>query len=276
MSQKIKYISRLKDDFDTVICGVNGVITEGLQINVAAIDALIKMYQSGKRIMLASNLSLRVNDLFGLLKSSGVPMNIFYAMITAGEIAHFYLQNSDSLGRCYYNLTSSASKVMHGLDYQETSLLEEAQFLLVETKPEFIDVESQQAVLDFALRQKLPLICVGNNTSVMLNRHVVGAGAGAVAEQYALRGGKVFSFGKPDVRIASYLTENISDFKKNRCLIIGDCMSTDIRLGHNFKSQTLLLTNGVHQIANASSAQIDELQANYGLHVDYYTETLQW
>lgn len=276
MSQKIKYISRLKDEFDTVICGVNGVIADGTQLNAASLDALIKMYQSGKRVMLASNLGLRVSELFDWLKSAGVPMNIFYAMITAGEIAHFYLQNTVSLGCCYYNSASIPSKVMRGLNYRETQLINKADFILVETGVYSLNVEAQMPVLEQALRKNIPLICVGNNTSVMGDNGQVYAGAGALAEQYALLGGKVLPFGKPDVRIASYLTENISGFQKSRCLIIGDCMATDMRLGHNFKASTLLLTTGVHQLVDVKSSQMDALQADYGLHVDYYTEALQW
>ena len=59
-------------------------------------------------------------------------------------------------------------------------------------------------------------------------------------------------------------------------MVIGDCMATDMRLGNAFKAKTLLLTGGVHQLADAQSQQIDVLSANYGLHVDYYTENLQW
>lgn len=276
MSQKLKYISRIKDEFDTVICGVNGVIMRGSQIDAAALGTLIKMYQSGKRVMLSSNLSLRVGELFGLLKSAGVPMNIFCAMITAGEIAHFYLQNASSLGRCYYNMTSLPSKMMFGLNYQETRLLDKAHFVLAETVAEGINVEAQMPVLEQALRRGLPLVCVGNNTSVVSDNGQICAGAGALAEQYALLGGKVLSFGKPDVRIAAYLTENIADFQRSRCLVIGDGMATDMRLGYNFKAQTLLLTSGVHQLSADLGTQINELQANYGLHVDYYAETLQW
>ena len=275
MSQKIKYISRLRDEFDAVICGVNGVVLNGTKVDAAAVDALIKMYQSGKKVMLASNLSFRVIDLFCLLKEAGVPMNIFYAMITAGEMTHFYLQNTDDLGHRYLNLTSRPSELMRGLPYAETRLPDNADFVLAETTVDGIALQACMPVLDQALRRQLPLLCVGNNTSVVTDGGLR-EGAGAVAEQYALLGGQIIPFGKPDVRIAAYLTENIANFSSDRCLVIGDCMATDMRLGNAFKAKTLLLTGGVHQLVDAQSQQIDVLSANYGLHVDYYTENLQW
>ena len=97
MSKIIKHISRIRDEFDTVICGVNGVICNGLNFFPESAEALIKLYQSGKKIAVASNSGMRVQDLFLLLKRHGLPMNIFYAMITAGEIAHFYLKNQTSI-----------------------------------------------------------------------------------------------------------------------------------------------------------------------------------
>ena len=49
MSKIIKHISRIRDEFDTVICGVNGVICNGLDFFPESAEALIKLYQSGKK-----------------------------------------------------------------------------------------------------------------------------------------------------------------------------------------------------------------------------------
>ena len=117
MNLKVKYLSRINDEFDTVICGVNGVIMHGEDVYKESIDALIKLYQSGKKVMLASNSGWRVKDLYYILKRKNVPMNIFYAMITAGEVAHFYLKNNKNLGHSYYNLTGKNLFVMPELDY---------------------------------------------------------------------------------------------------------------------------------------------------------------
>lgn len=92
MNSLIKHISRIRDEFDTVICGVNGVFTDGQKVFPESVDALTKLYQSGKKIALASNSGLRVQNLFWHLKRCGMPMNIFYALITAGEIAHYYFK----------------------------------------------------------------------------------------------------------------------------------------------------------------------------------------
>ncbi|MBR1601291.1 MAG: HAD hydrolase-like protein [Alphaproteobacteria bacterium] len=276
MSQKLKYISRVKDEFDSVICGVNGVFMYGNKVDAESLQTLIKFYQSGKKIALASNSSLRVRDLYYLLKRNDVPMNIFYAMITAGELAHFYLKNTHDLGHSYYNLSGFNTTIVNGLNYEKADSIVMADFILAQTDYEGVDETSVMPILEQALHLNLPMLCVGNNTSLVGSKGVV-SGMGAIAERYAIMGGKqVIPFGKPDVRIASYLVEGIPAFSKERCLVIGDCMSTDMRMANNFGVKSLLLTNGVHQMGYNVEQQLEELSGSYGLNIDYYAEALRW
>ena len=203
-------------------------------------------------------------------------MNIFYAMITAGEIAHFYLKNRHDLGRMYYELSSSDSGIMRGLGYERADSIVMADFILAQTDYNGIDEDKIMPILEQALHLKLPMLCIGNNTSLVGTRGIV-SGIGAVAERYAMMGGKrVVPFGKPDIKIASYLTEGMPGFNKEKCLVIGDCMSTDMRMANNFGAKSLLITNGVHQMEGNTEQKIDELSGSYGLNIDYYMECLRW
>ena len=275
MSQKLKYISRIKDDFDVVICGVNGVFMRGEKIIPCSVETLIKLYQSGKKIALASNSGFRVRDLYYLLKRCDVPMNIFYAMITAGEIAHFYLKNNRSLGKTYFNLTGEKSSAMEGLNYTMTDSMVMADFILAETYGSGLDMQKVSYELEQALHLRIPMVCVGNNTSIVTDSGIM-ASVGTAAEKYAMMGGEIIPIGKPDVRIAAYLTEKTAGFDKKRCLVIGDCMSTDMRMANAFGAQTLFLTQGVHITTGNADKHVDDLSNNYGLNVDYYMEKLQW
>lgn len=275
MSQRLKYISRIINEFDTVICGLNGVILRGLNVDSDNLNALIKIYQSGKKIMLASNCGWRLQDLFCFLKKNGVPMNIFYAMITAGEIAHFYLKNIKSLRRKYYHLAPLTANLMSGLDYQKVDDVNDADFIVATTDLNGFTDEYYQQILVQALHCRLPLLCIGNDT-ILATSAGIRKGAGTIAEQYAMMGGTIIPFGKPDIKVAAYLCEDIKNFSNSRCLVIGDAMSTDMRLGNLFGTKTMLLTGGIHQISNPTDEQINRLSADYGLNVDYYAEKLQW
>ena len=275
MNSLVKHISRIRDEFDTVICGVNGVLTDGQNIFDKSADTLVKLYQSGKKIALASNSGLRAHELFAELKHGGLPMNIFYALITAGEIAHFYIKNQKNTGHTYYSLLAQDSHVLNGLDYKKADSVVFADFLIAEQSPQHIETKIMAPILEHAVNLNLPLICVGNDTSVQ-SSHGIKQSAGAIAEQYALMGGKIVSFGKPDLRIALYLTESLPNFDVSRCLFIGDGMATDMRLSNNFGAKSLLITSGINQLTGDLVKQTDELSTGFGLNVDYCMENLQW
>lgn len=275
MNSLIKHISRIRDEFDTVICGVNGVFTDGQKVFPESVDALTKLYQSGKKIALASNSGLRVQNLFWHLKRCGMPMNIFYALITAGEIAHYYFKQQKNAGSTYYSLVSENCCALNELDYEKVDSVLMADFLIAEQSEKGAEIAELMPTLEQAAGLNLPLLCIGNDTSV-LTPQAVKTAAGAVAEQYAMIGGKIISFGKPDLRIAAYLTENLPNFDVSRCLFIGDNMATDMRLGNNFGGKNLLITSGIHQLSGDLIKQTDELSTGFGLNVDYCMEKLQW
>lgn len=275
MVKTLRHISRIKDDFDCVICGTNGVITDGKNIFPEAADALNHLYLDGKKIVLATNLGLRVTELFEFLKNAHFPVHIFQAMITAGEIAHYSLKNRNDLGTMYYPLAQNAGGIMQGLKYQKTESVVMADFILAETTAENLDLAENDNILEQALNLRLPMVCVGNNT-LMMSENGVQNSVGSLAEQYALMGGNIITFGKPDIRIAKYLTEKMDDIKPERCLVIGDNMATDMKMGVNFKAQTLLICSGIHQIDETDTQKLNDLSLNFGLDIDYATESLQW
>jgi len=275
MDRPLRHISRIRENFDTVICGVNGVLTDGRNFFRENIETLIKLYQSGVNIALASNSGLRARDMFMLLRRGGVPMNIFYALITAGEIAHFYLKNKDGVGKSYFPLAENISGIMSGLAFSRAQTPVLSDFILAETTNEGLNAAENMPILEQALNLRLPLLCVGNDTQILTPEGVKDS-VGCLAEQYAMLGGKIISFGKPDLHIVSYLTEQLADFQPERCLCIGDSMATDMRMGNHAGMRNLLLTGGVHQLVEKDMRQVEELCVGYGLNVDYCMEKLVW
>ena len=163
---------------------------------------------------------------------------------------------------------------MQGLKYQKTDSPVLADFILAETTAENLESEENLRLLEQAINLKLPMICVGNNTLMMFGDKVQ-VSVGSLAEQYALMGGKIITFGKPDIKIIKYLTENLN-VKPERCLVIGDNMATDMKMGANFKAKTLLICSGIHQIKNDIEQKTEELSLNFGIDIDFAMENLQW
>ena len=274
-------ISRLIGPYDGIVCGFDGVLTKGNGISSDGLKALQNAHQTGKEIVILSNSVLRVAEIAEMLSDVSFNLKNLRAIITAGEVLHYKLKNSEQFGKKYYNLgTVAAESVFAGLNYQKVDDLGQADFLFVgDVDPFKTSAEEYKPVLQEALSLRLPLICVGTDVS----RHKDGEvclSAGAIAEQYAFLGGRIMTFGKPDQDLLLYAKEAFSD-KVSKILLIGDSFSSDIRSATVLHADTLLISKGIHMhtlgegyIPDVQKAR--QLSFNYDIYPDYLISGLRW
>ncbi len=252
MIKPIVNISKVMDAYDGILCGWSGVLYNGVSILPEAWEALVGLRKNGKKIVLLSNTACRVEEIVTQLYRAGFSPRLFEAVVTAGEIVHQLLSVPDGscrqLGRCYYNLGAADDNgVFAGLDYVEVPDPAQADFLYagrLETGPgktteDYLDVLSHGASLN------LPLLCVGNDTSGPFGDEAVLA-SGALAEQYAVLGGRIFTVGKPDLQVMEYALAALGSVERKRILMIGDSIATDIRGAAAAKLSGCLVSKGVH------------------------------
>ena len=67
---------------------------------------------------------------------------------------------------------------------------------------------------------------------------------GAIAENYAILGGRILTLGKPDVRIMQYALEGID--KTGDLIVIGDNVATDIKSASLLGFDSVLISKGRH------------------------------
>ena len=142
MIKPIVNISKIIDNFDVALCGLDGVLYDGEVFKRDAINALISLKRNGKKIILLSNTPMRLEHLFNLLYENQISPLLFDNIVTMGEVLHYKLQSPSaeyqSLGRVYYNLSGDdTAEAFSGLNYQSTENYEQADFLYVArpTKP---------------------------------------------------------------------------------------------------------------------------------------------
>ena len=103
MIRPIVNISKIIDNYDAVIVGFRGVLTEGDSIKQDAVNALVNIRKAGKRIVLCTNSALRSTQIADFFVSYKVPLKVFDALVSAGEILHYKLkfpnQEFNSLGK---------------------------------------------------------------------------------------------------------------------------------------------------------------------------------
>lgn len=277
-------ISKITDNFDSIICGYNGVLSKGDNINAEALNALSKCILSGKEVIILSNSYKRVKDIADMIKETDAQvLQSLKSIITAGEILHYKLKHPQSLGisgKRYYNLGSKdANNIFDGLDYQEVSDISQADFIFMGAVKNQEDViENYVSELEYAVSVGMAFLCVGNDTATYKNGEIC-IGAGAVAEQYALLGGKVITIGKPDTKVLHYATESLTH--KDKILIIGDSFTTDIKSSKFVNAETVLISKGIHvnflgegYIPDVQKAR--DMAQDYEVYPDYIMSGLRW
>ena len=151
-------------------------------------------------------------------------------------------------------------------------------FVAQPTQP--IDLAAMSDVLSHCAGMQIPMLCLGAENSTFIDGEI-SSSAGAVAEQYAILGGKIILLGKPDKIFIDYALENITDIDRKRIIMIGDSLPVDIKAADSANISSLLISKGIHvnylgegYIPDVSKAK--ELSANFNTFPDYVISSLRW
>ncbi|MGH6717747.1 MAG: TIGR01459 family HAD-type hydrolase, partial [Alphaproteobacteria bacterium] len=197
-------LAALVDRFDACLLDQWGVVHDGSRPFPGVVACLERLKAAGKRVLMLSNAPRRAAESEARLVALGVPAGLVDGAVTSGEAVHQALaRRADpafaALGRRYVHLgrVDGSDDVLVGLPLVRVDDPDDADFLVVANLPHRTDdLAVYDPVLDRAAARGLPMVCA--NPDVF----VVHAGrtepcAGAVAERYKARGGRVLYRGKP-------------------------------------------------------------------------------
>lgn len=281
MIRPIVNISKVIDDFDTVVLGLRGVLTDGIRLKPEALNAIIQMKKHKKNLVLITNSAERVLSIANFFTENGFPAEWFDVIISSGEILHYKLKAKTNefkaLGSKYY-LIGKYDDALKGLDYEQVDNIAYADFLYVSSVNDVDDsLNTYLPLLEHAASLSIPFVCVGNEKSTFMDDKVCLAPA-ALAEQYAVLGGKIISVGKPDVKIFNYALDGID---KSKILFIGDNITTDIKGAESAKISSVLVSKGVHinflgEGYIPDVAKTRELTDNFNVTPNFAISNLRW
>ncbi len=284
MIKPIVNLSKIAGDYDTFVFGFNGVLYDGKNILPDVEKCLKTLASMKKKIVIVSNSHLRIGEIVGILKNNNVDVNMLSNIVTSGEILHYklkYAQNEyEAIGTKYYHLGNKTHKsVFYGLDFEEVNKIEDAHFVYmseVSSASDSLDV--YKPVLEQAVSLGLPFVCAGNDTSCFIDSKLA-LSSGAIAENYAILGGRILTIGKPDVRIMQYALEGLDQV--GNILIVGDNVATDIKSASLLKLDSVLISKGRHVNFLGEGyipdvAKTRELSNNYDVSPNYVISALRW
>jgi len=278
-------ISKIIDNYKNIICGFNGVLSKGNNINIEALNALSKCIMNKKQVVILTNSYLRVKNIVELIREVDNDfLNSLTSVISAGEVLHYMLKNPQKMslkGKKYYNLgLKETNSVFEGLDYKQVNDIARADFIfLAAVKNETDTIDTYMQELEYASSLGLDFLCVSNDVATYKNGEIC-LGSGAIAEQYALFGGHVITVGKPDIKIFEYAKECFSNANE-KILIIGDSFTTDMKVSNFLNADTILISKGIH-VNFLGEGYIPDVEKtrnmaqDYEVYPDYVMSGLRW
>jgi HAD superfamily hydrolase (TIGR01459 family) len=250
--QLIRGIGVLAPRYDGFILDLWGVIHDGVAPLPGAIECLRRLIEAGKRVVLLSNAPRRSDDVIERIFRIGVPGGLYHAVMSSGEEAWRHLARRDdpfyvALGRrCLHIGSERDTGIQEGLGLELVETAHEAEFIL-NTGPAGWDdrLEDYAPILRQALARGLPMVCA-NPDLVVMHGSRLALCAGALAEWYEERGGRVRWHGKPFGSVYDICLDLLGIYDRSRILAVGDSLRTDIAGAAGAGIDSVLIVGGIH------------------------------
>ena len=240
----------LADQFDAFFIDQFGVLMDASGPYPFAIDAVKRLSEYDKPIVLLSNSGKRAEKNCARLERLGFELSSLTAVITSGEVAYWIIKNKfeDSVfiqPKIYLISRDADTSPIDGLSCKIAKNTDEADYLIIagsesDRKP----LSYYTSILEPMANKGVPAFCT-NPDLVMLTPNGTSFGAGLIAKEYEEMGGSVTWFGKPHPLIYKFALNKIPKIKPHNVLCIGDSVEHDIKGSFNANCSSALVKTGI-------------------------------
>ena len=274
-------LSNLASRYDTVLCDVWGVIHNGTAIYADAARALELFRGHGGSVILVSNASRLGPVVAEDLEKLRFPVSAYDALITSGDITRDYIARRPNCS-VFDVGPGDARPIIEGLNARLTSL-QEADIAITSGAFDDDRLDDLQPVLTEMQAKDLLLLCANPDVVTELGGRRVQC-SGAVGERYAELGGRVIYAGKPQAPIYEHCLAVATELRetsvsRDRVLVIGDSLRTDIAGAAANGFDSLFILGGIHAVelgSNPTLSSIAKLLDLSGLIPTAIAQRLVW
>lgn len=245
-------LREIATDYDGYLVDLWGVLHDGVRPYAGATECLQALARAGKRVVILSNAPRRAAEVRARTAAIGIAETLYEDLVCSGEETWRELREwrdpfYASLDRRFYPIMAARDLgMLDGLAIEPVPTIEAASFIL-NTGVEGPDdgVAAFEPLLDRARARDLPMICANPDLVVIRGgeREIC---AGAVAEAYERRGGRVRYHGKPHPGVYARCFERLAPLPASRILAIGDSLRTDIAGAGAAGIASLFILDGIH------------------------------
>ena len=249
----------LADQFDAFFIDQFGVLMDASGPYPFALDAIKRLSEYNKPIVLLSNSGKRAIENCERLERLGFDLNLFTAVITSGEVAYWTIKNKIEDGnfikpKIYLISRDLDTSPIDGLSCEIAKYTDEADYLIIAgSESDRKALSYYTSLLEPLATRGVPAFCT-NPDLIMLTPNGTSFGAGLIAKEYEKMGGSVTWLGKPHPSIYKFALNKIPEINSKKVLCIGDSVEHDIRGSFNANCSSALVKTGI-----AATKQEEEL-----------------
>lgn len=290
-------VSSLANQYDLFFIDLWGVTHNGKTPFPEALECYQNLNKEGKSVFILSNAPRMPEAAIKRLSEMGVSRDLYHDLHTSGFECHKNLRDREddfykTLGTRLYHIGPERDRNLFTPleEYTAVNNIDDADFILL-TGTDAWDrtLESYQEELEKALERDLPLVCANADKRVMYGDEIVLC-SGAIATHYQSMGGKMRQHGKPDAEIYQLLHERAQkaldkEVSKDRILMIGDSLATDIAGANAYGIDSLFVLSGIHggellsdfkKDTDTFNKSLKELGKQYNAAPTYVMEKMYW
>lgn len=277
-------ILELKDEFDIFIFDIYGVLWDGKKVIPNSLETLAVLKAAGKKVMLLSNSTQVTSQMEEGNARRGFIKGLHYDEgVSSGALAHLVFSN-DERELKYYQFAKPNPLLFEESCYEEVETPEEADFIYIgvpqiEQDGQWQDVLTIEPFQEELQRYKelgKTLVCANPDLKAhekTFEEAVIRQGG--IAAYYQQLKGDVACFGKPYANIFEHTLQEEAT-PKERILMIGDTLGTDILGGNNFGIKTALTQTGIsfEDMQKEGVADIEAYAEKLGIIPTYYVKSI--
>lgn len=242
----------LLTQYDVIFCDIWGVVHNGLTAFDGACAALAKFRAGGGTVILVSNAPVPKRRVAETLETRNVPASAWDDIVSSGDIALAHVSERKFERLHCIGPQDRDEAFFRALTARSAPLAESEAIICTGLNFDRSEVpDDYRGLLAQALERRLPFVCANPDFVVDVGGTLLYC-AGAIADLYAHMGGAVFWAGKPHLNAyetAHAKAEALRDknVPREKILVIGDSLRTDMKGAENFGCDALFIASGIHR-----------------------------
>ena len=239
----MNFLDALDPKYRLILCDVWGVVHDGVTLYPGAEARLRQWRGEGRCVVLITNAPRTADAVEQQLARIGLPRESYDFVATSGEAG---IEALNALDRPVgFVGTAGDREILEGRGVRiaaDEDFTELACTGLEERRP---DPQDYKADLERWADRDVHMHCL-NPDRVVIRGGVPEACAGAIADLYAMLGGRVTWYGKPHEAIYRHVLHRAGDPPKDEVLAVGDGLQTDVLGAARMGFDTVFVTGGIN------------------------------